>query len=204
VKAAKTGMAGMKVSRQTIGLIVLLVLGAAAAFWPKGGVTSATPSIDRPAAAAGRTAVLRSLEEAPLLDLKAERGTVAGAVQRNVFRFFDRPTPVPPTPRPTPTPMPAQGSTGFIGPLQPTPTPTATPIIPPAVPYKATGLFGPRDRMIAALEEGGRLIGAREGDVLDGKFILKKINKESIDFSFVGLPPEITRRIPVAGADQVR
>ena len=77
---------------------------------------------------------------------------------------------------------------------------TVTPIIPPAVPYKAVGMFGPRDRMIAALEEGGRLIGAREGDVLDGRFILKKINRESIDFAFVGLPPEITRRIPIAGA----
>ena len=193
-----------KVSRQTLGLVVLLGLGAAALFWPRGEVASLAPSVDRPAAGAGRTAALRSLEEAPLLDLKAERGAVAGAVERNVFRFFDRPTPVPPTPRPTPTPLPVQGSTGFIGPLQPTPTPTATPIIPPAVPYKATGLFGPRDRMIAALEDGGRLIGAREGDVLDGKFILKKINKESIDFSFVGLPPEITRRIPVAGADHVR
>jgi hypothetical protein len=60
-------------------------------------------------------------------------------------------------------------------------------------------MFGPRDRMIAALEDGGRLIGAREGDVLDGRFILKKINRESIDFAFVGLPPEITRRIPIAG-----
>jgi hypothetical protein len=54
--------------------------------------------------------------------------------------------------------------------------------------------------MIAALEDGGRLISAREGDILDGRFILQKINRESIDFAFVGLPPEITRRIPIAGA----
>lgn len=185
--------------RQAVLLALLGVAVAAWAYWPKGGSGAGPKALEaRPQAARGAVRVASELPS--LEDLKAERGELAGAVHRNVFRFYDTPTPVPPTPRPTATPVPVQGSGSFIGPLQPTPTPTATPIVPPPVPYKAVGLFGPRDRMIAALEEGGRLIGAREGDVLDGKFILQKINRESIDFAFVGLPPEITRRIPIAGA----
>jgi hypothetical protein len=180
-----------------LGALVLLVAGWL--FWPSGSPGGGASSPEAPRAAA-RTAARASAELPSLDDLKSERGELAGKVQRNVFRFYDTPTPVPPTPRPTATPVPAQGSRAFVGPLALTPTPTATPIVPPAIPYKAVGMFGPRDRMIAALEEGGRLISAREGDVLDGKFILKKINRESIDFAFVGLPQEITRRIPIAGA----
>ena len=182
-----------------LGVGALLLAVAGWVYWPSSGelARSGTPEAPRQAV---RGAVRAASELPSLEDLKAQRGELAGAVQRNVFRFYDTPTPVPPTPRPTATPVPVQGTGGFIGPLQPTPTPTVTPIIPPAVPYKAVGMFGPRDRMIAALEEGGRRIGAREGDVLDGRFILKKINRESIDFAFVGLPPEITRRIPIAGA----
>jgi hypothetical protein len=185
--------------RQALLLAFLVVLVAVWAFWPKndGRARSSVPE----GLQQGARGAVRVASELPSLeDLKAERGELAGAVHRNVFRFYDAPTPVPPTPRPTATPVPVQGSRSFIGPLQLTPTPTATPIVPPPVPYKAVGVFGPRDQMIAALEEGSRLIGAREGDVLDGKFILKKINLESIDFAFVGLPPEITRRIPIAGA----
>jgi hypothetical protein len=80
-------------------------------------------------------------------------------------------------------------------PIQPTPTPT--PIVPPAIPFKALGVFGPRDEPIVSLEEGGRIINAREGDVIDGRFKVHKINRESVDFSFPLLPPEITRRIPI-------
>jgi hypothetical protein len=184
--------------RQAALLALLVVVVAVWALWPKGGGRAGSSAPEAPRQAA-RGAVRVASELPSLEDLKAERGELTAAVHRNVFRFYNTPTPVPPTPRPTATPVPVQGSGSFIGPLQPTPTPTATPIVPPPVPYKAVGVFGPRDQMIAALEEGSRLIGAREGDVLDGKFILKKINLESIDFAFVGLPPEITRRIPIAG-----
>ena len=36
---------------------------------------------------------------------------------------------------------------------------------------------------------------------LDGRFIVRKVNRESIDFGFVGLPEDITRRLAVAGAE---
>ena len=186
--------------RQTVLLAILVLLLAGWLLWPAGGPEGGGPASPQSPRAGARVAARAGADLPPLDDLKSERGALTGKVQRNVFRFYDTPTPVPPTPRPTATPVPAQGSKAFVGPLALTPTPTATPILPPAIPYKAVGMFGPRDRMIAALEDGARLISAREGDVLDGKFILKKINRESIDFAFVGLPPEITRRIPIAGA----
>jgi hypothetical protein len=60
------------------------------------------------------------------------------------------------------------------------------------------GLFGPKDNPIVALEDNGRLINAREGDTVDERFIVVKINRESVDFGFVGLPSEITRRVPMS------
>jgi hypothetical protein len=95
------------------------------------------------------------------------------------------------------------GEKRFIGPMPLPPPPTPTPIIPPPITYKLVGLFGSTDKPIAAFEDGGRLINAREGDVLDGRFIVRKINKESVDFAFVGLPKEITRRLAL-GAEAAR
>jgi hypothetical protein len=125
------------------------------------------------------------------------RGAAAGEVSRNVFRFYDKPTPAP-TPLPTPRPTPiGPGSQAFVGPLPILPTPTPTPIVPPSIPYKVIGRFGEKERPIVSLEDGGRIINAREGDVLDGRFRIQRINRESVDFSFPNLPPEITRRIPI-------
>jgi hypothetical protein len=125
------------------------------------------------------------------------RGAAERDVNRNVFRFYDKPTPTP-TPLPTPRPTPIMpGTPLFVGPMPIPPTPTATPIVPPAIPYKVIGRFGPKENPIVALEEGGRIINAREGDVVDGRFKIHKINRESVDISFPGLPPEITRRIPI-------
>ena len=133
----------------------------------------------------------------PDLTRVAVRGSADERVGRNVFRFYDSPTPTArPTPIPTPTPV-LPGSPRFVGPMPIQPTPTPTPIIPPSIPYKVLGVFGSRDALIVSLEEGGRIINAREGDVVDVRFKVHRINRESVDFSFPGLPPEITRRIPI-------
>jgi hypothetical protein len=179
-------------------LLVLFAVAAGAAaltWWP-------TKPDDAPAGIPGseRARLVRGPADAssvPDLAQIPPRGARAGEVERNVFRFYDKPTPTPtpvPTPRPTPIVPP---SPLFVGPMPIAPTPTPTPIVPPAIPYKVLGKFGPRDNPIVALEEGGRIINAREGDVVDGRFKIHKINRESVDISFPGLPPEITRRIPI-------
>ena len=179
-------------------LLVLLAVAAVAAaltWWPtkRDEAPADIPGAERARVARG------PLDPSSVPDLAQvpPRGASAGEVNRNVFRFYDKPTPTPtrvPTPRPTPI-MP--GSPLFVGPMPIPPTPTPTPIVPPAIPYKVLGKFGPRDNPIVSLEEGGRIINAREGDVVDGRFKIHKINRESVDISFPGLPPEITRRIPI-------
>lgn len=197
-------MSALSSRKGLLGLLVLLVVVAAVRFWPAGEETSAPAS---PAAAARRDrpgAVPASPSELPPLALGQGRGEIDGRVVRNVFAFHVPPTPTPRPLPPTPTPFPRPGSADFIGPRLPTPTPTATPIVPPPIPYRALGVFGPRERPIVTFEDGARLINAREGDTLDGRFILRRVGRESVDFAFVGLPPEITRRIPVLPPDPPR
>jgi hypothetical protein len=178
-------------------LFVLAAVGglAALSYLPKG-----SPVPESPVPVSGRPRAARAVfdpESVPDLTRTAARGSADESVRRNVFRFFDAPMPTPrPTPIPTPTPI-APCSPQFIGPCPIQPTPTPTPIVPPAIPFKVLGVFGPRDAQIVSLEEGSRIINAREGDVVDGRFVIRKINRESVDFAFKGIPPEITRRIPI-------
>jgi len=186
-----------KSSLKPLLFVLAVMLGLAAiSYLPKGGAPGApegVPDSGRPRAAK----VGSDPESVPDLKGVEVRGGGDERVNRNVFRFYDPPTPTPrPTPVPTSTPV-APGSSLYVGPMPIQPTSTPTPIVPPAIPYKALGVFGPRDALIVSLEEGSRIINAREGDTVDVRFIIRKINRESVDFAFTGLPPEITRRIPI-------
>ena len=198
-------MSALSSRKGLLALLAVLVVVLVFRFWPRG--PEAVPAPPRaaatgPAARPGGTPPAPS--EIPPLVFHQERGEIGGAVVRNVFSFHVPPTPTSKPLPPTPTPIPVPGSAQFIGPRLPTPTPTATPIVPPAIPFRAIGVFGPREKPIVTFEDGPRLINARQGDVLDGRFILKRVGRESVDFAFVGLPPEITRRIPVLPPDALR
>jgi len=177
--------------RLLVGVLAAVAALAALSFWSGDGGTPARPE----AAAASRPVrVAAGLDPAavPELQLAGSRGAARAEPSRNVFRFYDSPTPTATPVKPTPTPL-----VWYVLPDFPTATPTPTPIVPPAVPFKAIGRFGPREAPIVALEDGARLVNVREGDVVDGRFKVHKINRESVDFSFVGLPPDIFRRIPL-------
>ncbi len=199
-------MSALSSRKALLALLGVLLVALVYRYWPNGGTAGAGPSptAARPGAAVrpGEGPLLPG--EIPPLAIGTSRGEVGGAVVRNVFAFHVPPTPTPKPLPPTPTPFPRPGSVDFIGPRLPTPTPTATPIVPPAIPFRALGIFGPNERPIVTFEDGPRLINAREGDILDGRFILRRVGRESVDFAFVGLPPEITRRIPVLPPDASR
>jgi len=190
--------------RRRLAILFAVLVGVAAmAFWPRGEAPASARERAVPATRKGSTrAATASVAPETVPTLAAFNPKDTGSfekAQRDPFRFAPpTPTRVPTPLPPTPTPLPAPGTQAFIGPMPLSPTPTATPIIPPAIPYKLIGRFGPLDRPIAAFEDNGRLINAREGDVLDGRFIVRKVNNESVDFAFVGLPPEITRRLAVS------
>jgi len=137
-------------------------------------------------------------EEVPLLtarDLEPRLRGGGGDTGRDLFDFRE-PTPRPlPTPTPAPPPPPPPGHPAFVGPLPP-PPPPPTPA-PPEIPFKLIGIFGLRVRPIAALQSGEDVINAREGDVVLGRFLIRKVGYESIDVGFVGFPPTETRRLGI-------
>ena len=163
-------------------------------------VATAPDSIeDPPRPAIGRRPRPRAAEpeEVPLLtarDLEPLVGGGGGGTGRDLFDLRE-PTPRPaPPPTPAPPPPPAPGEPRFVGPIPP-PAPTPTPPPPPA-PFKLIGIFGPRDAPIAVLQTGDEIANARAGDVIQGRWIIKKVGYESIDVGFVGYPAE-TRRLPI-------
>lgn len=128
-------------------------------------------------------------------DLDPQRPRAEGPSGRNLFDLRP-PTPVPPpTPTPAPPPPPPPGSAAFIGPLPP-PPPPPTPA-PPEVSFKFIGTFGPKDRPVAVLVLGDQILNARAGDVVFDRFILRRVNYESVDVGFVGFAPTETRRIGI-------
>ena len=153
----------------------------------------------------GRAARPPAASEIPPLAFHQERGEIGGAVVRNVFSFHVPPTPTPEAAsrrrrrRSRPPARPSSSARASRRRRRPRRRSSR-----PAIPFRAIGVFGPREKPIVTFEDGPRLINAREGDVLDGRFILKRVGRESVDFAFVGLPPEITRRIPVLPPDALR
>lgn len=179
-------------------LLALLALSAAWALWPKKETPSAaTPQTER--GRSGRKAGVADWNALPSLDLP-QKESAPDRVERNIFRFYDKPTPTPTRVPIPPTPVPESIFVNYPRPL--TPTPTATPIVPPQIPFTAIGRFGPPERPIVVLETGGKLINAREGDVVEARFQIRKINRESIDIGFTELPHDITRRLPITGMDR--
>jgi hypothetical protein len=169
---------------------------AAALRGPRAG--NASPdAADAPAPVARErgSAKVTSPDEVPLL--KPEDfgpAPVKGSTDtgRDLFGLHD-PTPVPP---PTPTPHgPLAGEAGFVGPLPP-PPPTPTPK-PPEITFKFLGTFGPKEHPIAVLREGDSIYNARAGDILFGKFVLRKVGYESIDVGFVGFADTETKRLGI-------
>jgi hypothetical protein len=75
--------------------------------------------------------------------------------------------------------------------------PPPPPPVPPAFTYKFIGTFGRPQSPIATFARDGEIVNARIGDVIEGKFILRRIGIESAEIGFVGFPPDITQRVPL-------
>ncbi len=50
---------------------------------------------------------------------------------------------------------------------------------------------------MAVLTDGHEIIDVFEGEVIQNKFIIKKIGFESITLGFVGFPEDITKKVEV-------
>ncbi|MEM6457091.1 MAG: hypothetical protein AAF772_18520 [Acidobacteriota bacterium] len=68
---------------------------------------------------------------------------------------------------------------------------------PPPVDLALLGIFGPERRRIVTFRQldGDAIINALEGEVVNGRFIVRRIGLESVDLGFVGFPEDLTERI---------
>ena len=147
----------------------------------------------------GRTPEARvSPDAVPDIDVSAfsKRPEGSADVSRDLFKFREPPPPPPPPPKPQYIPP---GDPRFVGPMPPPPPPP--PPQPPAVAFQFTGTFGNPKEPVAAVVEGDRLLLVRRGDVVDGKFIIRRVGYESLDVGFVGFPESEVRRIPISPAN---
>jgi hypothetical protein len=169
-------MAARATSRQIVLLAALLVAFAGLLYYnlrptgappPAGNVTEAQAVPSRAAAARDRA------ESAPpvrLAQLKADRPAAAEG-GRNLFR--EKPKPLPPAPKVAPPPPP--------DPNAPPPPPPP----PPPITLKLIGIVQGSGKPIAALSDGKDVFYGREGDIIEGRYKIIKVNVESIDIAYV-------------------
>jgi hypothetical protein len=152
--------------------------------------------------------------------LEAESGSYSS--NRNLFAYKEPPPPPPPPPPKPPPPPPDQDKDGVPDFRDNCPTtanpdqldvdrdgvgaacetspevqPPPPPPTPPQFTYKFIGTFGRPQSPIATFTRDGEIVNARVGDVIDGKFILRRIGIESAEIGFINFPPTQTQRIPL-------
>lgn len=175
----------------------------------------------RGAPVAARANVPPGVEPVRLELLEAETGSHSS--RRNLFEYVEPPPPPPPPPPEPPPPPPDQDKDGVpdfrdncvsvanpdqadvdrdgIGsacddPETPPPPPPPTP---PQFNWKFIGMFGRPNSPIATFAREGEIVNAKVGDIIEGKFMLRRIGIESVEIGFVGFPPDRTQRVPLGG-----
>jgi hypothetical protein len=206
----------------TVVAVVLIAVFAIYTFAaPDGGETVAavtnpvTGSAKRPAAMLAPPGV----DPVRLDLLDAESGSYKS--DRNLFAYKEPPPPPPPQAPPPPAPPPDQDKDGVpdfrdncvsmanpdqqdidrdgIGSIcdDPEVPPPPPPPVPPQFTWKFIGMFGPARNPIATFTREGEIVNARAGEVIEGKFVLRRIGIESAEIGYVGFPPDITLRVPL-------
>ncbi|MFN7941995.1 MAG: hypothetical protein U0X73_10355 [Thermoanaerobaculia bacterium] len=207
----------MKISDRERKLLVTLgILGALAAGRYLVGLASApaTPAIgararideDSDTPGAGTRRARGKTRARPTTVAELELGALEVqprdfAVGRDLFRFAPPPPPPPPPP-PTKEELERRRreEEERLRRLEEERRLAAIPR-PPEVTFKYLGSFGSPARRIAVFadEDGENLFNAREGEVLEGKFIVDRIGFESVDLKFVGFPETPARRLAIGG-----
>jgi hypothetical protein len=162
--------------RQTLLLAALLLALVAVVIYqlrgpgvaaPAGPVAAAGPAGSRSAAARDRA------ESAPEVRLSALKASKPAPTDKGRNLFRDQPKAPPPS---------------VVTPTPPPPDPNAPPPPPPPPPpitLKLVGIVQGAGRPVAALTDGRDVFYGREGDVVEGRYKIIKINVESIDIAYL-------------------
>jgi len=159
--------------RQAVLLASLLaVLAAILAyqFWWSGDGRGPRGANAGPAARGAASGPMSEVPDVRLEALEAERpAPVDGG--RNLFRDQPEPSPAPPPPD-----VPARRAA-----VRPVPT---GPPPPPPINLKFIGVVQAGGRSVAVLSDGRDILYGREGEVVDGQYLIVKINVETIEVSY--------------------
>lgn len=132
-----------------------------------------------------------------------DRAPASLRIGRDPWRFVDPPPPPPPKPPPPPPPPSAEDLRRMEEARRRAEEAARLAAIeaakpkPPEFTMEYLGLFGPPDQRIAVFSNGKAEIIAREGEVIDNKFIVARIGYESVDIRFVGFPDWPAKRLGV-------
>ncbi len=164
-------------SREALLLAALVVALVAVVVYQFRGqgipVGSGQPSsvrLDPVRAAAARDRVA-SVSDVRLFALKARTSTPVTPVGRNPFREPPKAPPAPPA--------------GAASARAPDANLLPVPSTPPPITLKLVAIVQGAGRPVAALSDGRDVFYGREGDVIEGRYKIIKINVESIDISYV-------------------
>jgi hypothetical protein len=131
---------------------------------------------------------------------RPSRGFTTG---RDPWRFYEPPPPPPPPPhRPSEAELRAlreaeEARQRLLAQQQAEAARIAAIPKPAPFTWSYLGNFGPPQLRIAVFSDGKRVINAREGEILEGKFIVSRIGYESVDIRFVGFPDWPADRLAV-------
>jgi len=59
------------------------------------------------------------------------------------------------------------------------------------------GAFGPEGKMLAVFTDGGEIYNVFAGETFASRYILRRINLETVELGFVGFPEDITEKLEV-------
>ena len=156
------------------GLVALLVVVVGYQFggW-RGAPAAGAPAARGTASAANRTAPAGEPLPVPDVRLESLQGARPSPVSdRNLFREQPKAPPPPPA---------------VTRPVVPAPDPNAPPPGPPPPPpitLKFIGVVQAGGRAVAVLSDGRDVLYGREGEVVDGRYRIIKINVESVEVSY--------------------
>jgi hypothetical protein len=153
-----------------VALGVAVVVFVATSMWPTNSAAPHTPASNQ--ARTGPRRPQAAIDPADLdVRLEALRGAhpEAGSVERNPFRFQ------PKAPPPSPAPMSKTGP-----PTNPGPPPEIGPPPPPPIPLKFIGIVEKRGMKVALMSDCRSTYYGTEGELIDGRYRLVRIQVESI------------------------
>ncbi len=212
----------MSRQRVLLGLLAALLLIVAWVYLVPSGDTAPPPSMSRSARAAdgevGLAAAPRALPGAGAVAAGAKdiaqtvlplrlaaldampRSFTAG---RDPWRFVEPPPPPPPVPRkPSAAELRAMQEAEaarqrLLAEQQAAAAAEAAKPKPAPFTWSYLGSFGPARQRIAVFTDGQKVWNAREGEILEGKFVVAQIGYESVDIRFVGFPDWPVERLAV-------